>query len=96
MLRYRFGSYFLVGDVVEMEDANPFNGQGLGTTKIYTIEKVYVAPNAHIDRPTEMVIVLKLSYNEGKSSIECTSDRFKYVRHLYPNEEQVRKRLKNL
>jgi len=93
--RNRFGSLLQIGDIVEMQPVSPYNPeQNLGEPKIYTVEKLFIAPNAYSDRPTEVVIVINLSYNEGKSSVECTIDRFKYIKHLYPNEKQIQKRLR--
>ena len=92
-LQDRFSSFLQVGDVVEMQYVSPFDpDQNIGEPKVYTIENLRILPNSHGRAATEIVIVLKLSYNEGKATTECTSDRFKYIRHLYPDQKQVEKR----
>jgi hypothetical protein len=93
----RFGSFLQVGDIVEFQRINQHEpDQYIGGPTIYTIEKLQIVPNSHGERPTEVVIVIGLSYNDGKSTTECTLDRFKYIRHLYPNQEQIDKRIKQL
>jgi hypothetical protein len=89
----RFSSFLQVGDIVELQYVSPYDSdQHIGEPKIYTVENIRILPNSHGERPTEFVIVFKLSYNEGKSSTECTSDRFKYIKHLYPDQKQIDKR----
>jgi len=92
-LQDRFSSFLQVGDVVEMQYVSPFDpDQNIGEPKVYTIENLRILPNSHGRAATEIVIVLKLSYNEGKATTETTSDRFKYIKHLYPDQKQVDKR----
>lgn len=67
-------SVVAVGDVIEVE----WNGK----RKIYKVEKFEVILNSPHVRPIDWVIHVKLSHNNGISSIECTSDNFKYVRHV--------------
>jgi uncharacterized protein YodC (DUF2158 family) len=66
-------SFIAVGDVIEVEHC--------GELTTYKVEKFEVIPNS-LYGPTEFVIHVKFSYNNGVSSIECTSDNFKYVRHI--------------
>jgi len=66
-------SFVTVGDVIEVEH----NGE----LRIYKVEKFEVISNSTCV-PTEFVIHVKFSYNNGISSTECTSDKFKYVRHI--------------
>jgi hypothetical protein len=66
-------SFVAVGDVIEVLH--------YGEKEIYKVEQFEVIMN-NLCAPTEFVIHVKFSYNEGVSSIECTSDNFKYVRHI--------------
>lgn len=66
-------SFVCVGDVIEVLH--------YGEKKIYKVEKFEVVMNGRYV-PTEFVISVKFSYNDGKSYIECTSDKFHYVRHI--------------
>lgn len=68
-------SFVKVGDVIEVEYQ--------GTNKIYEVERFQVCTNMFDNRgehPTEFIIHVKFRDNLG--SIECTSDRFKYIRHI--------------
>ena len=65
-----------VGDVIEAEY--------LGSKQIFKIEKIEVALNNNNIRPIDWVIVMKVSYDNG--TIECTSDNFKYIRHITHTE----------
>ena len=47
--------------------------------EIYKVEKFEVVLNSPYT-PTEFVIHIK--FRQGDSSIECTSDHFKYLRHI--------------
>ena len=67
-------SVVAVGDVIEVEQ--------YGEKHIYKVEKFDVRLNNPYTRPIDFVIHVKLSYNHGISSIECTSDKFKYIRHI--------------
>lgn len=91
----RFGSFLQVGDVVEFQRVNQYNDD-IGMPVVYTIEKLQILPNSHGERPTEIVIVISLSYNDGKSSVECTLNKFKYIKHLYPSQKQIDKRISQL
>ena len=66
-------SFIAVGDVIEVLH--------YGESQIYKVEKFEVIMNS-LYAPTEFVIHVKFSYNNGISSIECTSDNFKYIRHI--------------
>jgi len=66
-------SFVAVGDVIEVLH--------YGQKEIYKVEKFEVIMN-NLYAPTEFVIRVKFSYNDGVSSIECTSDNFQYVRHI--------------
>jgi hypothetical protein len=66
-------SFVAVGDVIEVLH--------YGKKEIYKVEKFEVIMNS-LYAPTEFVIHVKFSYNDGISSIECTSDNFQYVRHI--------------
>ena len=66
-------SFIAVGDVIEVEE--------YGELQIYKVEKFEVIMNG-LYPPTEFVIQVQFSYNDGISNIECTSDNFKYVRHI--------------
>jgi len=93
LLKDRFSSFLQVGDIVELQYVSPYNpDQNIGEPEIYTIEKLRILPNGN-EMPTEPVIVIQVSKNEGKSTTECTIDRFKYIRHLYPDEKQIEKRI---
>jgi hypothetical protein len=65
-------SFIAVGDVIEVEE--------YGELQVYKVEKFEVIMNGY--PPTEFVILVQFSYNDGISTIECTSDNFKYVRHI--------------
>ena len=52
-----------------------------GIPKIYKVEGFEVIPNNRCS-PTEFVIHVKFSDIDGIGGIECTSDYFKYVRHI--------------
>lgn len=66
-------SFVAVGDVIEVEY--------LGTNVIYQVDQFEVKPNSPHLRPIDFVIVVTLSdFNGG--SITCTSDNFKYIRHI--------------
>jgi hypothetical protein len=67
-------SVVAVGDVIEVE----YHGQ----KEIYKVEKFEVILNNDNYIPIDWVIHVKFSYNNGDSSIECTSDNFKYIRHI--------------
>lgn len=67
-------SIVAVGDVIEVEHH--------GENQIYKVEKFEVILNNPHTRPVDFVIHVKFSYNNGISSIECTSDNFKYIRHI--------------
>lgn len=67
-------SFVAVGDVIEVEE--------YGENRIYTVDQFEVIPNGVGARATEFVIQVKFSYNHGESSVQCTSDKFKYIRHI--------------
>ena len=66
-----------VGDVIEAEY--------LGNVYTFKIEKFEVILNNDNIRPVDWVILMKVSYyDEGHvSTIECTSDNFKYIKHIW-------------
>lgn len=66
-------SFIAVGDVIEVLH--------YGEKGIYKVEEFEVVMNS-LYVPTQFVIYVKFSYNEGASSIECTSDSFRYIRHI--------------
>ena len=66
-------SFVAVGDVIEVLHC--------GNLCVYKVEKFEVIMDGNYI-PTDFVIHVKFSYNDGISSIECTSDNFKYVRHI--------------
>lgn len=66
-------SFVGVGDVIEI--------LLWGEKEIYKVEDIEVKMNG-LSLPTDFVILVKFSYNNGESGIECTSDHFKYVRHI--------------
>jgi hypothetical protein len=68
-------SVVAVGDVIEVEAE-------WGERYIYKVENFEVILNNNNIRPIDFVIHVIYSYNNGISSIECTSDNFKYVRHI--------------
>ena len=67
-------SVVAVGDVIEVEH--------YGEKEIYKVEQFEIILNNPYTRPIDFVIHVKFSYNNGISSIECTSDNFKYIRHI--------------
>lgn len=67
-------SVVAVGDVIEVDV--------FGENGIYKVEQFEVILNNPHARPIDFVIQVKLSYNDGISGIECTSDNFKYIRHI--------------
>jgi len=67
-------SFVAVGDVIEVEEANGFR-------YIYKVEQFEVVMN-NLYPPTDFVILTTFSYNNGISSTQCTSDNYKYVRHI--------------
>lgn len=67
-------SFLQPGDIVELE---------FDIRRIVKIESIRIVPNS-IDRPTDIVIVMKISFNQG--GIECTSNNFKYIRHVSAGE----------
>lgn len=67
-------SVVAVGDVIEVEHC--------GKNEIYKVEQFEVILNNPNGRPIDWVIHCKFSYNNGISSIECTSENFKYIRHI--------------
>lgn len=67
-------SFVTIGDIIEVEE--------YGRKRIYKVEKFEVVPNSSGGTPTEFVIHVKFSYNNDISSVECTSDNFKYIRHI--------------
>ena len=95
LFKDRFGSFLQVGDIVNLLCVDSSDGNRYGKIQEYTIEKLQIVPNG-CDSPTEVVIVIALSYNDGRGSVECTLDRFKYLNHLYPSQEQVQKRIDKL
>lgn len=68
-------SVIAVGDIIEAEYLE-------GKKDIYKIEKFEVILNNPHFRPIDFVIRVRLSYDNGISSIECTSDKFKYIKHI--------------
>lgn len=67
-------SAIAVGDVIEAE----YYGQ----RDIYKVVEFEVILNSPHIRPIDLVIRVKFSYNNGISSIHCTSDKFKYIKHI--------------
>lgn len=76
-------SVVAVGDVIEVEYC--------GQRDIYKVEKFEVILNNPHIRPIDFVIIVKLSYNKGISSIECTSDNFKYIKHISHVKDKIKK-----
>jgi hypothetical protein len=70
-------SFVAVGDTIEVEYLGGFK-------QIVRVEKFEVIPNHQYLRPIDFVIHCKFSTDNGNgiSSIECTSDNFKYIRHV--------------
>lgn len=66
-------SFVAVGDVIEVLHYNK--------PEIYKVENFEVKMNG-LYSPTEFVIYVVFSYNDGVSTIGCTSDSFKYIRHI--------------
>lgn len=90
----RFSSFLQIGDVVEFQPVSPYHPeQNVGDPKTYIIEYFRILPNSHAERPTEPVIVICLRTEDGRSSTECTIDRFKYIRHLNLSEKELKKRI---
>lgn len=67
-------SFVVVGDTIEVLHH--------GDKQIYKVEQFEVVPNSAGGSPTEFVIYCKFRYNDGNSSIGCTSDNFKYIKHI--------------
>ena len=68
-------SIVCAGDVIEVEEF------GDGTRQIYKVEQFEVITNG-LYPPTNLVILVTLSYNNGVSSTQCTWGNIKYVRHI--------------
>jgi hypothetical protein len=66
-------SVIKIGDVIEAEV--------LGVADIYKVEMIEVGLNNENVRPTDLVIKVKLSFNDGKSILTCTSNDITYIRH---------------
>lgn len=71
-------SFVSVGDIIEVEQ--------YGESKIYKVLKFEIVSNgSHPSKesPEDFVIVCRFGNVEREDSwIECTSDNFKYIRHI--------------
>ena len=66
-------SFVSVGDVIEVEHH--------GKNVIYRVDQFEVIPNSPELRPIDFVILVTFSSSHG-GSITCTSNNFKYIRHM--------------
>lgn len=66
-------SVIKIGDVI--------NAEVFGVVDMYKVEMVEVGLNNENVRPTGLIIKLKLSFNNGKSILTCTSNDITYIRH---------------
>lgn len=66
-------SVIKIGDVI--------NAEVLGVVDMYKVEMIEVGLNNENVRPTDLIIKLKLSFNDGKSTLTCTSNDITYIRH---------------
>lgn len=62
------------GDIIEAEV--------FGAPGVYTVEEVEVGLNHDHVRHIDIVVLITLSYNDGQSSITCTSIHVKYIKHI--------------
>lgn len=70
-------SVVTVGDIIEVA-----YGGFVHLREIVKVEEFEVVLNSDHERPIEWVIKVKFTSLDGKSSTECTSDKFKYIRHV--------------
>lgn len=66
-------SVIKIGDII--------NAEVFGVIGIYKVEMIEVGLNNENVRPTDLIIKLKLSFNDRKSTLTCTSNDITYIRH---------------
>lgn len=67
-------SFIAINDIIEIEYYKQ--------KEIVIVENIEVLPNSPVSKPTDLVIKVKLKRLCTNSSIEFTSDNFKYIRHI--------------